>query len=91
MPLRLSTERHSPKGKATSKADRISTIALRWVGDYIVRERHVTTIHGEYMYEVVHTHRMPVAWATMGGARSPMMTKKAMQHPRLRPITLRPQ
>lgn len=34
------------------------------------------------------TQVIPVAWAIMGGARSPMITKKAMQVPKFSPITL---
>ena len=58
---------------------------------------HVTDRHhvicGKHVYFiVVKVHKctgfIAVACAMMGGARSPMMTKKAMQVPKFRPITL---
>ena len=41
-----------------------------------------------YISSYLLTHCIPVAWATMGGAKSPIMTKNAMHVPIFSPITL---
>ena len=97
MLLRLLMFLRRERGNATSKASSSNTTARRTLGDYQRETKQcplnvsVLNIVGDILWNILSyllTHCIPVAWATMGGARSPIMTKNAMHVPIFSPITL---
>ena len=89
--LRLSTFLSRASGRAMQMASTISVKALRKLGDWAGEggrgPGNACTLYVWVVYSCL-THCIPVVLATMCGARSPMMTKKAMHIPMLRPIVL---
>ena len=94
MLLRLFMFLRRERGNATSKANSSNTTARRTLGDYQRKMKQcplnvsVLKYCGRHSVGYLLTHCSPVAWATMGGARSPIMTKNATHVPIFSPITL---
>ena len=84
MPLRLLMERSRPRGKAIRRAAASRTHALSLYGDC----GDMSMPSPSNTHPPPLTQSSPKNCATMGGAKSPMMTKNAIQVPRLRPIIL---